>query len=334
VKRTFGRVRQDAIPADWTAPAVTRERRKGMKIGIVGLGGVGGCVGARLARRHPPGGEHAVFFLCRGEHGRVTAREGITLVAPEGTFKAAAAGVAEAPVGWGELDLLIFSVKGYDLEGAADTARPACGEKTVILPLLNGVDIADRLKSCLGRGIFLDGTIYCSAFLEGPGVVRQVSPSVQVIFGPRDGVTAPFSDLPGLFEGTGIAVTLTERPREALWQKFLFISAAAGLTALRGMTLGEVVADPEASEMFRGLVMEAQAVARAQGVELPAGIVAETVAKLSAFPPQTKTSLQLDHERGRRTEIETFSGYLVRAGRDLGVPVVLHEKVYRALAGR
>ena len=83
-----------------------------------------------------------------------------------------------------------------------------------------------------------------------------------------------------------------------------------------------------------GLMEEIEALARAKGISLPADCVAGAVVKVERFPPATKSSLQLDFERGGRNELELFIGYAVRAGRTLGIPVPLHEELYAALRQR
>ena len=86
--------------------------------------------------------------------------------------------------------------------------------------------------------------------------------------------------------------------------------------------------------MLTGMITEVEQIARAKGVELPGDIAAATLAKVRQFPPETKTSLQLDFEKGRPTEIDTFTGFIVRAGRKLGIATPLHDRVYETLADK
>jgi 2-dehydropantoate 2-reductase len=237
------------------------------------------------------------------------------------------------PAGAGAFDLVLFAVKSYGLEAAARMIAGNVKDDTVIIPLLNGVDITERLRRAIPRGIFLYGTVYISAFIESPGVVRQVSPASRLIFGPDGGSVEQFRPIDSLFQEAGIASELTPSSRVALWTKFLFICPAVGVTSLLRKTFGAVMDDPEARELLTGLCREVEAIARAKGIDLPADIVQASVAKVSQFPYETKTSMQLDYEKGRETEIDIFTGYIVRTGQELGIKTPLNERVYKSLAG-
>lgn len=302
-----------------------------MKIAVMGVGGVGGYLGGKLAAAYAEKGSYEVFFIARGDHLRVIEEKGLRLVTPVGEYRVKPSLATDRPADLGRLDLIVFTVKGYSLEKAADALAHSVGAETVVLPLLNGVDIVDRLKGRLPGGILLDGTIYISSVLEGPGVVRQVSPSAQLVFGPRDGNTEPLRYLEELFRGAGINTELTGRPLEAIWTKYIFICPAAGLTSLLKKSFGEILADPDDRDFLRGLIVETESIARAKGINLPSGIVEETMEKFERFPAATRTSMQLDYERGGETEIEVMSGYIVRMGRELKIQTPLHERVYKAL---
>jgi 2-dehydropantoate 2-reductase len=299
----------------------------------MGLGGIGGVFGAKLARAYAGGGEHQVVFFARGAHLEAVRREGLTLTAADGTFTVRPDLATDRPGDAGKLDLVLFCVKGYSLEEAAASLKGTLQERGTVIPLLNGVDIADRIKAVLPGTDVLEGLVYISAFIEAPGKIKQASPAHQIVFGPRDGNVEPYRPLEDLFKKAGINATLTDQPLIPLWTKYIFICPSAGLTALTKKNFGEIMEDPESRSLLKGLMEEVEAVARAKGVALPADIVEASVAKVAGFPPATKTSLQLDFEKGNRTEIELFNGYIVRAGKELGIPTPLNEKVYRGLTG-
>jgi len=105
----------------------------------------------------------------------------------------------------------------------------------------------------------------------------------------------------------------------------------AGLTSMLGKPFGAILDNPIDSSMLEGLMKEVEFVARAQGVPFPDDIVQATIAKAAAFPKETKTSFQLDFEKGNPTELDIFMGYMVAAGKKLGIPLPLHERVYTEL---
>ncbi|MBU0574928.1 MAG: 2-dehydropantoate 2-reductase, partial [Proteobacteria bacterium] len=261
-------------------------------------------------------------------------REGLLLKTVEGDYKVVADLATDNPVEAGVCDLVLFCVKEYDLEEAAAGLAPLLHEKTVVLPVLNGVDIAERLRSILSRGVVLSGCVYISTFIEAPGVVRQVGGTCQLIFGPDDGQAETYRPLEAFLKAAGIKAELSSEVAVPLWTKYLFVSPMAGVTSLMAKSFGEVMEDEKGRGMVRGLMAEIAALARAKGIPLPADSAESGLVRIARFPYETKSSLQLDYEKGRRTEVELFIGYAVRAGQTLGVPTPLHEELYAALAGK
>ena len=302
-----------------------------MKIAVVGLGGVGGYFGGKIARKYAGSPEHRVVFVARGAHLAAIRSDGLLLKAVEGDFKVMPDLAMDNPSEAGRCDLVFFSVKEYDLEAAAAALVPLLHEKTVVLPVLNGVDIAERLRLILPRGVVLSGCVYISAFIEAPGVVRQVGGTCQLVFGPDTGKPDQYRSLEALLKEAGIKAELSNDIAVPLWTKYLFVSPMAGVTSLMGLCFGDVMADGKGRGMVRGLMAEIERLAAAKGIALPADSVEHGIATVERFPPATKSSMQLDYEKGRRTELELFIGFAVRAGRLLGVPMPLHDELYTAL---
>jgi 2-dehydropantoate 2-reductase len=308
------------------------QRRPFVKIAVVGLGGVGGYFGGKIARKYAGSPEHRVVFVARGAHLAAIRSDGLLLKTVEGDFRVKPDLATDNPSETGRCDLVLFSVKEYDLEAAAAALLPLLHEKTVVLPVLNGVDIAERLRSILPLGAVLSGCVYISAFIEAPGIVRQVGGTCQLLFGPDDGQAEMYRPLETLLKEAGIKAELSAAIAVPLWTKYLFVSPMAGVTSLMGMCFGDVMADEKGRGIVRGLMAEIERLAAAKGIALPADSVDRGIATVERFPYATRSSLQLDYERGRRTELELFIGYAVRAGRLLGVPMPLHEELYSALS--
>ncbi|HBB17759.1 MAG: hypothetical protein A3J94_15520 [Syntrophus sp. RIFOXYC2_FULL_54_9] len=304
-----------------------------MKIAVVGLGGVGGYFGGKLAGKYADSPEHTVIFIARGEHLAAIRREGLLLKAVEGVCRVIPDLATDHPAEAGSCDLVLFSVKEYDLEAAAAGLDPLLHANTVILPVLNGVDIAARLRSIVPRGSVLSGCVYISSFIEAPGVVRQVGGTCQLVFGPDEGRADTYQPLETLLKQAGIKAELSADIAVPLWSKYLFVSPMAGVTSLMGLCFGDVMADEKGRAMVHGLMAEIAHLAGAKGVALPAGSMESAIARIEHFPPETKSSMQLDYERGGKTELELFIGFAVRAGHSLGVPMPLHEELYAALTG-
>jgi len=302
-----------------------------MKIAVFGVGGVGGYFGGKIAMKYAGSSGYRVVFMARGAHLAAIRKGGLLLKTVEGEFRVTPDLATDDPAAVGPCDLVLVCVKEYALEEAAVRLAPLLHEKTIVLPLLNGVDIAERLRSMLPRGVVLSGCVYISAFVEAPGIVRQVGGTCQLLFGPDDGQAEMYRPLEILLKEAGIKAELSAAIAVPLWAKYLFVSPMAGVTSLTGLCFGDVMADEKGRGMVRGLMMEIQRLAAAKGIALPADCVDHGIATVERFPHATRSSMQLDYEKGRRTEMELFIGYAVRTGRTLGIPVPLHEEIYAKL---
>jgi 2-dehydropantoate 2-reductase len=292
---------------------------------------VGGYFGGKVAGKYGGSPGHRVVFVARGAHLAAIRGDALLLKAVEGDFRVKPDLATDNPSEAGPCDLVLLSVKEYDLEAAAAAIVPLLHEKTVVLPVLNGVDIAERLRSMLPRGVVLSGCVYISAFVEAPGIVRQVGGTCQLLFGPDDGQAEMYRPLEILLKEAGIKAELSAAIAVPLWAKYLFVSPMAGVTSLTGLCFGDVMADEKGRGMVRGLMTEIEHLAAAKGIALPADCVDRGIATVERFPYATRSSMQLDYEKGRRTELELFIGYAVRTGRALGIPVPLHEEIYAKL---
>lgn len=304
-----------------------------MKIAVVGLGGVGAYFGGKLAGKYAGSPEHTVVFVARGAHLAAIRRAGLLLKTVEGIDRVMPDLATDHPADAGACDLVLFCVKEYDLETAAEGLDPLLHADTILLPVLNGVDIAERLRSIVPRGVVLSGCVYISSFIETPGVVRQAGGTCQLVFGPDDGRADAYEPLETLLRNAGIKADLSANIAVPLWTKYLFVSPMAGVTSLMGLCFGDVMADEKGRAMVRGLMVEIAHLAAAKGIMLPVDSVETAIERVGRFPPETRSSMQLDYEKGGETELELFIGFAVRAGRSLGVPMPFHERLYAALTG-
>jgi 2-dehydropantoate 2-reductase len=306
-----------------------------MKIVIAGLGGVGGVVGGRLAAGLADSPEHEVVFWCRGKTLEAITAEGLSLLSGDEkmTVRPALATCDVKDVG--RADLLIFATKNYHLDAIARELAPLAGTGATVIPLLNGVSAASVLEARLPESDVLGGCIYVSAHVERPGTVRQVGALQRIFFGKRNISKADnrlrYGGVEQVLRKSGIGIILTERIDVEVWSKFIFLSPFAGATTLFDRSIGDVLADGESFETVERMIQEAKALAAAKNVDLPENIAHLTLEKARAFPPATRTSMQLDRENGRQTELESLIGYVCEEARALGVPVPTYDIVYGRL---
>jgi len=298
-----------------------------IKIAILGAGGAGGYYGGLLAHSG-----HDVTLIARGAHLAAIREQGLRVESLHGDFVVRPAQATDDPTTVGPVDLLLVTVKSYDLDTAAAAARPLVGPETAVLPLLNGLDAAERLAALFGDGPVLAGLTHISASIAAPGVIRQVSLLRRITFGERDGRLTPRAGrIRDLLEAGGIEAVLTPAVQVALWEKFLFIASIGGVCCLTRLPIGPVLTTPEIRQLYLKALQEVEAVGRARGVALPDDIVARTLRLSEQFAPQTKPSMLADLEAGRRLELEAMSGTVVRYGREVGVPTPVHSLIYTTL---
>jgi 2-dehydropantoate 2-reductase len=187
------------------------------------------------------------------------------------------------------------------------------------------------LDRVLGAGHALGGAAYVFATIESPGVIAHRFAG-RIVFGELDGRTsARATHLRDALAQAGVPVELSTDIRRVLWEKYLLISAQAGMTAITRSPIGVIRDTPESWRMYRLIVEELAALARASGVALGADAVEAIVKSAETIARDAYSSLHHDLVSGRRLELEALHGHAVRLGERLGVPTPMVFAVYAAL---
>lgn len=298
-----------------------------MKILIMGTGGVGGYYGGLLARQG-----NDVTFIARGAHLYAIRHEGLKVKSVHGDFAVSPANATDDPLKVGPVDLILFCVKTYSTDEAAQAIRPAVGLHTAVLSLQNGVDAPERIGKVVGLEHVLGGATWLSSAVEAPGLIKQVSQFRRVVLGELDGnrserIQSTFEVL----KNTGIDVEISEDILKILWTKFVFISSASSLGSLTRLPMAEYRSIPETRSMIIGLMQEVEALAHAQGIALDEDVVQKSLEFMDNAAPHIKASMQLDVESGHRTELESMVGVIGRKGRELNIPTPVADFLYASL---
>jgi 2-dehydropantoate 2-reductase len=298
-----------------------------MRIAIMGSGGVGGYFGGLLAKA----GE-SVTFIARGEHLRAIQERGLRVESVHGNFTIAPAQVTDDPATVRPVDYVIFATKTWQIEDAALAMKPMLGPDTVVLPLHNGVDAAERTAAVVGKEHVLGGVCYVGSQILAPGIVRQVSQFRRVIAGEMNGpITPRVEAIVAALQRAGADAEASADIQKERWIKFAFIAPFSGVGAVTRVPAGEIVTCPEARGMAEAAVREVEAVGRAKGVALDADIVPKTMAFIDNLAPTQMASMQRDILEGRPSELESMIGVMVRFGAELDVPVPTFRFLYGAL---
>jgi len=298
-----------------------------MRIVIVGAGGVGGYFGAKLARA----GED-VTFVARGAHLAAIRRDGLSIRSTiEGEF-VVKPGAVDDPKGLPPADAVLLCVKAFDTDEALARVKPVVGDDTPVLTLQNGIEGPERIDAILGPGHALGGSAYVFASIEAPGVIAHRFLG-KVALGELDGrVTARAERLRDAFVAAGVPVEISQAIRRVMWEKYLFICAQAGMSALTRANTGAMRAVPATWKMYRAIFEELAAVAARAGAGLPPDIVERLMKSADALDPRTTSSMHHDVTTGKRLELEGLHGHAVRLGERLGVPTPTLFAVYAALS--
>ncbi|HEV8572287.1 MAG TPA: 2-dehydropantoate 2-reductase [Actinomycetota bacterium] len=299
-----------------------------MRIAVFGAGGVGGYLGARLAQA----GEDVVF-IARGEHLRAIREHGLRLESIAGDALIQPAEATDDPSEISPVDAVIVATKTWDLPAAAKAMRPLVGPQTAVVPVLNGVEAPAILTESLGPEPVLGGLTGMVSFIAGPGHIRHAGAEPWIAFGELDGrVTDRVRRLEESFRRCrGLKVDVPADINEALWEKFMFITATGGVGAVTRAPFGVFRSIPETRGMLEAAMREVVAVARARGVDVPDDAVTRGIALIDGLEPHGSSSMQRDIMAGQRSELDAWNGAVVRLGSEAGVGTPVHEYIYATL---
>ena len=298
-----------------------------MRVAVVGAGGVGGGFGAALARAGAD-----VTFIARGAHLAAMKNHGLKVQGGRGETHLVPTKATDNPAEVGEVDIVLFCVKLWDVESAGKHIKPLIGPDTAVIPLQNGVDAAERLVPILGPNAVMGGVAQISASIVAPGVIQQVGTFMRMIFGELDGKRSKRGeDFLALCLKAGFDATFSDQILTELWMKFILLAANASITAVTRQPIGKLRDDPDLRQIFIAAWQETVDVGRARGVALPADALDKILEFTRHAPPAMKASMALDLERGNRLELPWLGGKVVELGRQLGVPTPAHGMMYAML---
>ena len=295
-----------------------------MRIAIMGAGGVGGCLGGLLGKAG-----NDVWLIVRGEHLEAIRANGLKLVRPDTEF-VVQVNATNNPAEVGPVDLVLFTVKTYQNRHVITTLKPLMGHETSVITLQNGVESHEQLGAVLGPSNILPGAYWASSHILSPGVIGEDVPA-QISFGEIDDTDSLRSpDIRKVFRDAGIETEISLDPLRVLWEKFIVLSALAGITSAAQTRPKELLKYPDARAMFCNAMEESLAVGLAKGINLPDNLVQDSLKYIESLP-DFQNSMQGDYEAGRATELEALSGAVIRLGKQIGVKTPVHEFLYSVL---
>jgi 2-dehydropantoate 2-reductase len=292
----------------------------------MGAGGVGGYFGGRLAQAG-----HEVGFVARGKHLEAIRAQGLKLRSPLGdaTIKVQA---AEDPAELGAADVVLFAVKLWDTESAAERIRPLVAKGGTVIPFQNGVESIGRVGAVLGAERVMGGAAYIAGRIGEPGVIVQTGTMARLRFGPvlPAQQKAAQAFLAACKEAQ-IDAELTDDIVKVLWEKFVLLVAVSATTTVTRKNLGVVRSDPDLKWLLEACMRETWALGRKRGVKLADDLVEQTLKFVGGLPAEMRASMAADLEAGGKLEAPWLSGAVARMSREAGLEASANRAVYASL---
>ena len=299
-----------------------------MKIAVFGAGAVGGYFGGRLAQA-----EEEVVFIARGKHLQAMMNDGLKIDSINGDFFLKPVQATNNPEDVGVVDMVLITVKAWQVSDAAIAMKPMIGSETFVLPLQNGVEAPSQLGAILGYEHVLGGLCGLITYIVEPGHICHAGTDPFIKFGELDNTRSDRTDvLQTVFDRTpGVTANIPPDINAAMWQKFLLIAAWSGLGAVTRAPVGIFRSQPGTRQLLEQTMTEIYDLARARDIDLPGDVVAKTMEFIDALPSGGTASMQRDIMDGKPSELEAQTGAVVRLGQEVGIETPINNFIYQSL---
>jgi 2-dehydropantoate 2-reductase len=211
--------------------------------------------------------------------------------------------------------------------------RPLVGPDTLVVPLQNGVQAPTQLAEVLGSEHVIGGLCGLISFVAGPGHICHAGADPYINFGELDNYASErVKKLQKAFaQTTGITVEIPPDIQVAMWSKFLLVVSWSGIGAITRAPLGEFLGLPQTRQLLQGVMQEIFNVAHARGIALPQELIGHTLTYMDSLPSTGTASMQRDIMDGRRSEVESQVGAVVRMGQETGVETPINAFIFHSL---
>ena len=303
-------------------------------VSIIGLGGVGGYFGFKLAQTYLNTPDINITFVARNETYNIIKDKGLILLSAEHPNSTAYPNTLinnlnDLPLS----DILLICVKEYDLEAVCLKIKGKISDDSIILPLMNGADIYERIRKIIPNGIVLPACVYVASHIKEKACVEHKGKSGKIILG-KDPLHQIFSfdAIVPILQNAGIDVEFKENSLPDIWTKFFFIASFGLVTARYNKSIGQVNEENNLRVEALAIMTEIKRIAVLKGIKLSDTIISDTFEKAATFPYHTPTSLQLDvHSKKNQNELELFAGTIIKYGKELRIEVPATIKIYEEI---
>ena len=273
-----------------------------MRVLIVGAGAIGGYFGGRMLQAGCD-----ITFLVRPRRASELAAAGLVIKSPNGDVTLKNPPVVQADTIRDKFDAVLLSCKAYDLDDAVKSFAPAVGERTAIIPLLNGMRHLDVLDKKFGASHVLGGLCLTAVTLNEKREVVQLGPVQSLGFGERDGkMSDRVHAIADVVRSCNFDGAASETVLQDMWEKWVFLASSAASTSLMRAPIGMILAAPGGKDFLLGILDECRAVATAEGYPPRAPALERATGMLTTEGSTLTASMFRDIKAGQRVPSNTF----------------------------
>lgn len=285
-----------------------------MKVLVLGAGAIGGYFGGRMAAA----GVDVTFLVRPGRHAQLD-RDGLVIESSMGNLSLPIKAIEAADLK-DEYDVVLLTCKSYDLDSAMDAIAPAMTGKCAVVPMLNGMSHLDALDARFGRENVWGGLCAIVATMKKDGTIVHMGPLHRIVIGARTAGAAVakcqlFADA---LAKSNVEVEHSERIEQDLWEKVVFLSAAAAITSMFRANIGEVLGAPGGPEAVDSILKCNMGISEKEGFPLRPAAIAFNDARLKV-PSALTASMLRDLEAGNPVESDHIVGFMLGLGRKHGL---------------
>ncbi len=288
-----------------------------MRILVVGAGAIGGYFGGRMLQ-----GGCDITFLVRPRRAAELASAGLVIKSPNGDVTLKNPPTVQADALKEKFDVVLLSCKAFDLDDAIKSFAPAVGDKTAIIPLLNGMKHLDVLDGKFGRARVLGGLCAIAVTLNEKREVVQLQPMQSLGFGERDDtMSGRVRAIADDFAKGNCGTAASEHVIQDMWEKWVFLASLAASTSLMRASVGDILSAPDGKDFLLGMLDESSAVATAEGHTPNGPFFQRTRGMLTTEGSPMTASMFRDIKAGLPVEADHVIGDLIARGDAGKVPV-------------
>jgi len=298
-----------------------------MHVVIIGVGGVGGYFGGKIAHSG-----QKVTLVVRGKHLEAIRHHGLAVKSIYGDFITHPFLVTDRIDTVTKADLILICTKSWQVKTAAMLMKPILKEDTIVIPLQNGADNAEKVVSIIDKKHVLGGLCKIYSKIEAPGVISHFGHPPEIIYGELDKMhTERLQRVKQVFDQAGFKGTISDDIYVDIWTKFMFIATVSGLGGLTRATIGEMYQHAELYQVLRKVATEIYHIAIAKNVALQENSVDKAMDFIGNQPHNSTASTQRDIMAARPSELDNFNGFIVREGKKLNINTPINSFIYSCL---